>query len=88
MKLCKGTLKNGFEYEVDVDKFESMRFMDVMCEIENNPFAFSKAIKMIFGTEQRDRLYDYLDEKGLSSTAQDFDGFIEEIYENHKEIKN
>lgn len=57
MLMVKGTLKNGFEYEVDLDKMRSMRFIDALAELEENPLAMSKIVLMAFGSDQREKLY-------------------------------
>ena len=59
--MKKGKLKNGFEFEVDENVLDDMRLIDAMAEAQDeNPTKFSKAILMVLGAEQRDRLYEHI----------------------------
>ena len=56
-----GKLKNGFEFEVDENVLDDMRLIDAMAEAqEDNPTKFSKAILMVLGEDQRNRLYEHI----------------------------
>lgn len=57
--MKKGTLKNGFEFEVDEKVMDDMEFIDLLAEADDgNPLQFSKAALILLGKDQRKRLYD------------------------------
>lgn len=57
--MKKGTLKNGFEFEVDEKVMDDMEFIDLLAEADDgNPLRFSKATLILLGKDQRKRLYD------------------------------
>lgn len=63
--MIKGQLKNGFKFKVDEKDLNDMRLVDALAEMEGDPTKLSQVVLMIFGKEQRDRLYKVLeDEKG------------------------
>ncbi len=57
--MKKGTLKNGFEFEVDEKVLDDMEYIDLLAEADDgNPLLFSKATLILLGKDQRKRLYD------------------------------
>lgn len=58
----KGTLENGFTYEVDENVLDDMRLVDAITEAEGeNPLKVSKVMTMVLGDEQKERLYKSLE---------------------------
>lgn len=56
-----GTLQNGFEYEIDENTFDDMRFLDALAEAdEGDPLAASRLCNMLLGKEQKKKLYKLL----------------------------
>ena len=49
--MIKGKTSGGFEFEIDGSVLEDM---------DDNPLAFSNVCAILFGKEQRKRLYDFL----------------------------
>ena len=75
----KGKLKNGFEFDIDEKALDNMELIDAMAEAQDdNPAKFSKAILLLLGKDERDRLYDHIREKDgrvpIQSVA---DSFVE-----------
>lgn len=63
--MIKGKLKSGFEYEIEESVLDNMELLDVIVEVDDNPAAVSKLVRMILPEEQRKQLYDHLrTEKG------------------------
>lgn len=61
----KGTLTNGFEYNIDEKYLDNMELVDALSEIEDNPLHISKVCTLLFGKDQKKKLYDHLrDEDG------------------------
>ena len=59
--MIKGKTSGGFEFEIDGSVLDDMEFVDALAEtVNDNPLAFSNVCVMLFGKEQRKRLYDFL----------------------------
>lgn len=56
-----GTTKSGFAYEVQDSVFENMELIDALADAGGeNPLAISTVCRLLFGDEQRKRLYKHL----------------------------
>lgn len=64
--MIKGTTASGFAYEVEKAAMNDMELVELLADGgENNPMTYPKMTEMIFGKEQKQRLYEHLrDEKG------------------------
>ena len=81
--IKKGTLSNGFKYEVDDAVMDDMRLIDAISEsMEDEPLKISKVIKMVLGEEQRERLYKMLEDENGRVPADVASEAIAEIFEN------
>lgn len=58
--MISGKTKSGFEYSIDSNVMDNMELLDAVAEIDSNPLALSKVLKMVLGDEQRKALYDHL----------------------------
>lgn len=59
--MIQGVTRSGFPFEVADSKLNNMELLDMLAEADgDNPLAFSGVCKLLFGTEQRQRLYDHL----------------------------
>lgn len=58
--MISGKTKSGFEYSIDSNVMDNMELLDAVAEIDGNPLALSKVLKMVLGDEQRKALYDHL----------------------------
>lgn len=59
-----GELSNGFKYEVDEHIFDDMRFLDALAEADDgDPLAASRMCKMLLGKEQKNVLYEMLEDE-------------------------
>lgn len=60
----KGTLKNGFAFDVDPNVLDDMELIDALAQAQGeDATAISKVLVMVLGVEQRNRLYDVLREE-------------------------
>ena len=84
----KGTLKNGFDYEIDPKVFESMELLDAITEAEEDGLNLSRIIRMLFGKEQRKALYDHLKSIGESPDIETVTDIVAEIMGATQEGKN
>lgn len=75
----KGKLENGFEFVVDDDALDNMELIDAMADAqEDNPAMFSKAVLILLGKDQRQKLYDHLrDESGRVPIEAVTNAFVE-----------
>ncbi len=74
-----GTTKSGFAYNVPDSVFENMELIDALADAGGeNPLAISTVCKLVFGNEQRKRLYDHL---RLKDGTVPFEKVTEEIAE-------
>ena len=56
-----GKLENGFEYKIDENIFDDMRFLDALADAnEGDPLAASRMCDMLLGKEQKKALYKVL----------------------------
>lgn len=86
--MIKGKLKSGFEFEIPEESINSMELLDTIVEMESNPLAVSKVVKMLLGDDQRRRLYDHLrTEKGNVPVTAVSDA-VAEIFQASQEVKN
>ena len=77
-----GKLENGFEYSIDEQTLDDMRFLDALEEADDgSPLAASKVCKMLLGKEQRDALYKTISPKGGRVPIADAFECIKEILE-------
>lgn len=77
----KGTTKSGFEYEIAESAFENMELIDALAEAGGeNPLAISKVCLLVFGREQRDRLYNHLRQKDGTVPFMEVSNTISEIF--------
>lgn len=88
--MIKGKTKGGFEYVLDMDNVEDMRFIEVLAEAdEGSPRALREVLNRMLGEEQKEKLYEFCqDEKGRVPLTHVKD-VITEIFEAAgEEVKN
>ena len=86
--MIKGTLECGFEYEIDESVYEDMEFLDALSEMTENGLKFSTVVKMLFGEEQRNKLYKQLKSSGIKPTIEVIGDIVYEIITATDERKN
>ena len=62
--MKKIVLENGLELDIDESALNNMELVDAMEEMQENELAISKALKLLLGTQNRKKLYDFLREEG------------------------
>lgn len=87
--MVRGKLENGFEFEIDEEMLDDMRFIELLSATYNDPVKVIDLANFALGSEQKERLYKHLeDEKGRVKT-QAFSDAMEEIFEKAGEtVKN
>ncbi len=80
--MKSGTLSNGFEYSIDEQTLDDMRFLDALAEAdEGSPLAASRVCLMLLGRDQRKALYEKIAPKGGRVPIADAFECIKEIIE-------
>ena len=87
--MVKGNLKSGFAFEIDVEALNDMRFVEALADVEKNGLALPKVCEMMLGREQKERLYEHLqDENGRVPIEAVNSAIIEIMTTAGKETKN
>lgn len=88
--IRKGTLKNGFTYEVDDEVLDDMYLVEAIAEAQNeDPLKITQVITMIMGADQKNRLYKSLEnDKGRVPSSAAVDALQELFEQLGEEAKN
>ena len=88
--IRKGTLKNGFTYEVDDEVLDDMYLVEAIAEAQNeDPLKITQVITMIMGADQKNRLYKNLEnDKGRVPSSVAVDALQELFEQLGEEAKN
>ena len=88
--IKKGTLKNGFEYEIDDEIMDDMEMVEAVAEAQGeNPLAVATVIKMALGEDQKKRLYDHIrNDKGRVPVQEAVESLTEMFEALGKDGKN
>ena len=74
--MIKGKTKSGFEFCINPDDLDDMRFIDALASLDKNNFiAMSEVADFMFDKEQKKAIYAHLanlDEKGKNSLDKPF----------------
>lgn len=85
--MISGKTSTGFEFVIDEEKLNDMRFVDVLAETSENVLAFPKVIAMLLGAEQKAKLYEHLEEDGRVP-IESVQAAVAEIMEASAKTKN
>ena len=86
--MIQGKLKSGFEYKIEESALNNIELLDLIVEVDQNPLAISKVVKMLLGEEQRNNLYDHLrTEKGNVPVVAVSEA-VAEIFQSSNQGKN
>ncbi|MGP1411476.1 hypothetical protein [Peptoanaerobacter stomatis] len=83
----KGVTKSGFEYELSKDRLNNFELIEIFAEVDNNPLLLPKALTLLLGAEQKQRLYDHLRTSDDIVPADLVGQEIAEIF-NSNQVKN
>ena len=86
--MINGKLNCDFEYEIDESVFDDMEFLDALTEITEDGMNLSRVVRMLFGKEQRKKLYNHLKSKGIKPTIEVIGDIVYEIMTSSEESKN
>lgn len=57
--MIKGKTTSGFEFAVDEKVLDNMELVDAISEVDENPTALSKVVKLLLGAHKKE-LYDHV----------------------------
>ncbi|EGP5709301.1 hypothetical protein ACNG34_000556 [Enterococcus faecium] len=85
--IISGKTKSGFVYQIQKERVESYDFLEAVGEVDENPAKLPKALKMLFGNEQVEKLKDHLrTEEGFVPIQKMIEEFTEVM--NNPKLKN
>lgn len=88
MKKLTGVTKTGFTYSVLEKNLKNYELVEVLGELESNPLALPKVLKLLLGKEQTDKLKDHVrDKDGIVDTEKISDE-LRDIFEAQARLKN
>lgn len=58
--MIEGKTSTGFSFELNENIIDNIELVDALAEMEENPIALSKVMKMIFTDKTRKALYDHV----------------------------
>lgn len=77
--MRRGTTESGFEFEIDEEDLDDMRFIELMAQAQTDPLVLPDVIERMLGKEGKEALYEHVqDEKGRVRTG-DIDRIVGEI---------
>lgn len=86
--MIKGTLKSGFEFEIEESALDNMELLDAIAETEENTFAIGKVATLLLGEKQKKALYDHLRTDAGNIPTEVFANALVEIMNSSKTGKN
>lgn len=79
--MVKGVTKSGFEFELEENVINNMELVDALADCaDDNPFAVSKAVKLLLGNDLRQKLYDHLRTEDGRVPMEDVSAAVSEIF--------
>lgn len=79
--MFTGTTKSGFQFEIPEENFDDMELLDALAEADGgNVAAMPKAVRLLLGKEQKEKLYNHLRTEKGNVPIQKFFNEIEDIF--------
>lgn len=87
--MIQGKTSSGFEFSIDEKAADNMELIDALAELEDgNDLAVSKVCRLLFGSEERKRIYDHLRDENGRVPVEPFIQLVKEIFTTTKDLKN
>jgi len=86
--MIKGKTTSGFTYEIPRENLDNYELVEILAETEANPLLYPKAVVMLLGEEQTDKLKDHIRTKAGIVPMEKMTEEMQEIFEMQKEVKN
>lgn len=86
--MIKGETKTGFKFKIPKENLDNYELVEVIAEAEENQLMFPKAVVMLLGKEQTNKLKDHVRTDTGVVPAEEMTREIFEIFNAQKETKN
>ena len=87
--MTKGKLDNGFEFEIDEKQLNDMRYIELIRDAGDDPIKSLDLAEATLGVEQKERLYDFLQDEEGRVPPEAFYEALDEIFQKAgEEVKN
>lgn len=67
--MIKGKTTSGFKFEVNENRLQDIRFIEMLSEADKNPLQLPKMISFVLGREQTEKLYEHVKEDDFVNAA-------------------
>ncbi len=86
--MAKQKTKSGFEFELSQDRLNNYELLEAISEIDEDPFAITRVLKLLLGKEDTNRLKDHVRTEDGIVPADKLTDEITEIFQAKTETKN
>lgn len=86
--MITGKTDTGFEFKIEPSTINNMEFVDAIAEAEEDFLKYSKVVRMLLGTEQRQALYDHVRKEDGTVPIEAVAHEVEQILLSSAETKN
>lgn len=80
--------KSGFEIELSKDRLNNYELLEAVSEIDEDPFAITRVLKLLLGKEDTNRLKDHIRTEDGIVPADKLTDEITEMFQSNVETKN
>lgn len=80
--------KSGFEYELSPERLNNYELLEAVSEIDEDPFAITRVLKLLLGKEDTNRLKDHVRTEDGIVPADKLTDEITEMFQSNDETKN
>lgn len=82
--------KAGFEYSIDTDAVNDVRFLRKMSKIDSDPFVVFDVLETMLGEEQVDNLITFYEKQSENGrvTINEFNEILTEMFSQVPQLKN
>lgn len=80
--------KSGFEYELSPERLNNYELLEAISEIDEDPFAITKVLKLLLGKDGTKKLKDHVRTKNGTVPVDKLTDEITEMFQSKIETKN
>ena len=80
--------KSGFVYELSQERLNNYELLEAISEIDENPLAISKVVKLLLSEKEAKKLKDHVRTKNGIVPVEKFTNEITEMFQSQGETKN
>ena len=78
--MITGKTKSGFSYEISEARLKNYELVELLADVDTNPFLLPKLVKVMLGEELANKLKDHVrDEEGLVDLEKINQGYLDYI---------